>query len=93
MKFNIEIDCTPDEARQFLGLPNVGPLQERLLADLERKMREAVESGDPQQLLMQWLPMGARGIEQWQSMWTQMAKTAAGLQQAAREKNENKNKG
>ncbi|MEZ5826086.1 MAG: DUF6489 family protein [Geminicoccaceae bacterium] len=86
MKFNIEVDCTPEEARHFLGLPNVVPLQEQLLADLEKKMREAIDSGDPQQMLMQWLPMGARGMEQWQSMWNQMAATASGFQQAAREK-------
>ena len=24
MKINVEIDCTPEEARSFLGLPDVG---------------------------------------------------------------------
>ncbi|MCB1971408.1 MAG: hypothetical protein H6851_04890 [Geminicoccaceae bacterium] len=86
MKFNIEVDCTPDEARQFLGLPNVVPMQERLLADLEQRMREGLESGDPQQLLMQWLPIGIKGMEQWQSMWTQMAATASGLQREAQKR-------
>ena len=27
MKITIEIDCTPDEARQFVGLPDVKPMQ------------------------------------------------------------------
>ena len=28
MKVNIEVDCTPDEARRFLGLPDVAPMQQ-----------------------------------------------------------------
>ncbi|MDU1669419.1 MAG: DUF6489 family protein, partial [Bradyrhizobium sp.] len=27
MKVNIEIDCTPLEARQLFGLPDLGPMQ------------------------------------------------------------------
>ena len=30
MKVNVEIDCTPEEARAFFGLPDVAPLQEKL---------------------------------------------------------------
>ncbi len=29
MKFRVEVDCTPVEARQFVGLPNVEPMQRR----------------------------------------------------------------
>src|SRR6516164_5311770 len=35
MKFKIDIDCTPEEARAFLGLPDVKPLQEALLPDVK----------------------------------------------------------
>ncbi|MFW5680430.1 MAG: DUF6489 family protein, partial [Pseudomonadota bacterium] len=34
MKVRIEVDCTPEEARAFLGLPEVRPLQERLLTEM-----------------------------------------------------------
>jgi Family of unknown function (DUF6489) len=30
MKINVEIDCTAEEARAFLGLPDVQPMQEQL---------------------------------------------------------------
>ena len=26
MKMTVEVDCTPEEARRFLGLPDVAPL-------------------------------------------------------------------
>ena len=35
MKVNIEIDCTPVEARQFFGLPNVEPIQAAVMQQLE----------------------------------------------------------
>ena len=30
MKLNITVDCTPEEARSFLGLPNLTPVNETL---------------------------------------------------------------
>ncbi|MCB1883858.1 MAG: hypothetical protein KDG89_07670 [Geminicoccaceae bacterium] len=81
MKFNIEIDCTPDEARRFLGFPDIAPMQERLLADMENRLREVVKGTDPKALLDQWLPFGAKGMDQWQSLWTQMATAAMGMPQ------------
>src|SRR5437868_1199614 len=29
MKVNVQIDCTPEEARAFFGLPDLGPMQQR----------------------------------------------------------------
>ena len=51
MKIKIEIDCTPQEARSFLGLLYVAPLQEALLADLQSRMQEAVAGADLESLL------------------------------------------
>lgn len=82
MKINIEVDCSPDEARRFFGLPDVAPMQERLLEEMEQRLRDAVSKGDVQQMLDQWLPFGARGIDQWQTMWGQLAAAAAGIQKA-----------
>ena len=28
MKVTVEVECTPEEARQFLGLPDVVPMQQ-----------------------------------------------------------------
>jgi Family of unknown function (DUF6489) len=83
MKVNIEVDCTPDEARRFLGLPDVAPMQQAVVAAMERRLVDAVESTDTQKLLEQWPPLGIKGIEQWQSLWTQIAQSAAGLPRSA----------
>lgn len=31
MKITVEIDCTPDEARHFAGLPDVVPMQQAII--------------------------------------------------------------
>lgn len=38
MKVTIDIDCTPAEAREFLGLPNIQPMQEKAIKAVEEKL-------------------------------------------------------
>lgn len=78
MKINIEIDCTPDEARRFLGLPDVAPAQERAMAEIEARLMRAITETDPQRLVETWLPLTVKGLESWQTLWTQMAAAAGG---------------
>ena len=88
MKVNIEVDCTPDEARRFLGLPDVAPIQQTVMAAMEKRLVDTISSTDSQQLMSQWLPMGVQGLEQWQAMWAQLAQTAAGLPRSVRKPKE-----
>jgi Family of unknown function (DUF6489) len=43
MKVNVEIDCTPLEARQFIGLPDVVPMQTAVMDKLQQQMTSNVE--------------------------------------------------
>ncbi|MDZ4736339.1 MAG: DUF6489 family protein, partial [Rhodospirillaceae bacterium] len=52
-------DCTPEEARAFMGLPDVAPLQARMLAEIEARMRAALEAMDPQQIMASWMAEAA----------------------------------
>lgn len=80
LKFNIEVECTPDEARRFLGLPEVAQMQERLIEEMEAQLKETIRTMDGKAMLEQWLPVGLKGVEQFQSFWTQLAAAAAGVQ-------------
>lgn len=80
MKVNIEVECTPDEARRFLGLPEVAPMQQRLIEDMEAQLKETIRTMDGKAMLEQWLPVGIKGVDQFQSFWTQLAAAAAGVQ-------------
>lgn len=88
MKIHIEVDCTPEEARRFFGLPDVGPMQRELVQMLQQRLGEAIRAADAQGLVEQWLPIGLKGLEQWQNFWTQLAAqaaTAAGTKPSATE--------
>ena len=74
MKIKLDIDCTPEELRSFFGLPEIRPMQEALLKDVEERMRAGLKTLDPETMLKTWLPAGLKGFEQLQEMFmSQMA--------------------
>ena len=74
MKFKVDIDCTPDEARALFGLPDVKPLQEALLPEVEERLRATLKAMDAEAMLKTWLPATLKGFEQLQEMFlAQMA--------------------
>lgn len=70
MKVTVEIDCTPDEARQFMGLPDVKPLQAAVMAKLEQQMLDAVGGFAPEALLKTWLSLVPQTPEQFRELTT-----------------------
>jgi hypothetical protein len=78
MKFNIQVDMTPDEARKLMGLPDVTHLQKDMLDEIERRMKAALDTSDPEAMLRAWMPLGAQGFEQFQRFLWDSARAAAG---------------
>lgn len=73
MKFIFDVECTPEEARQFLGLPDLAPMQERMMQELEDRMAENLRALDPETLVKTWMPMTMNGWGEMQKMfWSQM---------------------
>ena len=66
MKVRMEIEVSPAEARAFLGLPDVTPLQE----DMLEKVREGIASGtvgvDAVSLMRPFLAPNLQAMEGWQ---------------------------
>jgi Family of unknown function (DUF6489) len=69
MKFKVDIDCTPEEARAFFGLPDVKPLHDALLPEVEERLRASLKAMDPEAMLKTWLPATLKGFEQLQEMF------------------------
>ena len=59
MKVKIDIDCTPEEARTFFGLPDLGPLQQEMLKAMQERMKSAMGAMDPEVIMKAWMPGGA----------------------------------
>jgi hypothetical protein len=78
MKMNIEIDMTPDEARKFLGLPDVSKVQDKMMAEIEKRLKSAIDVNDPEAMLRAWMPLGGQGFEQFQRFMLDSARRAAG---------------
>jgi len=74
MKINVEIDCTPEEVRAFFGLPDVAPMQERLMKEVEERTLAAMRAMEPDALIKTWLPASMQGFENIQKMfWNAMS--------------------
>jgi hypothetical protein len=78
MKISLGIDCTPEELRGFFGLPDVKPMQETLLKEVEERLRANLKALDPEAMLNTWLPAGLKGFEQLQEMFLNQVAGAAG---------------
>jgi hypothetical protein len=69
MKINLEVDCTPEEARRAMGLPDLTPVHDRYIA----MMMDAIEKpGSPealQKLIQSWAPMGDAGLNFWKGLF------------------------
>jgi hypothetical protein len=78
MRINLDIDCTPEELRGFFGLPDVKPMQDRLLQEVEERMRAGLKALDPDTMLKTWLPAGLKGLEQLQDLFLNQMSGRAG---------------
>ncbi|HEX4766441.1 MAG TPA: DUF6489 family protein [Lichenihabitans sp.] len=79
MKCKIEIECTPLEARQFFGLPDVQPLQAKVMAEVEAKMLAEMERFSPDSILKSWLSIFSQTPEQMQAALTQLMLNSTGM--------------
>jgi len=68
MKVNIEIDCEPAEARAFLGLPNVEPLNDHLVAEMQKRMDANLSAMQPDELMKSWTSFGLQAQDQFRRL-------------------------
>ncbi len=79
MKITVDIDCTPEEARQLMGLPDVSGVQEEIVEEMKKRILSGLDSMDPQAILRSWGPAGAEGWEQFQKMfWSGLSAAGRG---------------
>lgn len=69
MKIRIDIDCSPQEARAFFGLPDLQPLQEAVMAEFRDKFVKAAGDFDAETIVGQWMQGGGQALETMQKMF------------------------
>ncbi len=78
MKFEVEVECTPVEARTFLGLPDLTPLHEAWIEKMKTLSLQGPSSEDWNKLMTTWskgMPGMTEGFETWQKLML----TASGM--------------
>jgi len=74
MKVTVNIECTPQEARSFFGLPDVTPLNEKLVDEMGKRMSDNLEALGPEALMRSWMTFGG----EWQKQFMGLMNQAAG---------------
>ena len=78
MKFRVEAECTPVEARAFLGLPDVTGLNDHLMKEMSSRMSANVALLKPDELMRSWMSFGGQAQEQFMKMMSAAATTGLG---------------
>ena len=68
MKMTIEIDCSPQEARAFLGLPDVTGLNDKLVEEMQKRMTANMAMLSPDELIKNWTAFGVGAQEQFRNL-------------------------
>ena len=69
MKITMNVDCTPEEARTFMGLPDIKPMQEQIMREVQERMAANIRGMEPEAMIKTWLPITLKGFEQIQEMF------------------------
>ena len=68
MKVNVEVDCSPEEARRFLGLPDVTRANDVYVDAITKAMQGVGNVDQLQDLAKQMAPMGQFGLKLFQQL-------------------------
>ena len=79
MKVNIEMDMTPQEARAFMGLPDVAPMQKKMLEEMQARMKPPSMPTTRKAMMRAWMPLGGGGAEAFQKFQKAMWDSAAAM--------------
>lgn len=76
MNITMNIDCSPEEARRFMGLPDMAPIHDIYLDKLREAMNNGLTPDMLENMMRTWSPMGEMGMNAWQKMIEQMTGSA-----------------
>lgn len=75
MKVTVDVDCTPEEARRFIGLPDLTPVHDLYLDKMKQTMEEGITPDTVEKLMSSWGPMSEAGLSMWSRFFDQIGGT------------------
>ncbi len=70
MKVTVNVECTPQEARAFLGLPDVTGLNEAMMAEMQSRLKDNIAALQPDELMKNWMAFGGQAQEHFRKLMT-----------------------
>jgi hypothetical protein len=77
MKMTIEVDCTPEEARRFMGLPDVSGLNDHIVKEMQSKITANMNLLSADEIVKNWMAFGAGAQEQFRKLMDASLKAAS----------------
>ena len=84
MKFTVNVECSPEEARRFMGLPDVTPINDKLVEEMGKRMEANLKMMSGGDMMQSWMSVGTQAQDAFVKLMTSAATGAAGA--APREK-------
>jgi|JI10StandDraft_1071094.scaffolds.fasta_scaffold33135_6 hypothetical protein len=78
MKFNIEVDTTPEEVRRLVGLPDLSDVHDIYLSKLKDVADKGITPDMVQGMIRNWVPMGDQSMDFIKSLMGGLAGGAMG---------------
>ena len=84
MKFTVNVECSPEEARRFMGLPDVTPINEALVSEMGKRMEANLKLMSGENLMSSWMSVGTQAQDAFVKLMT--SGVTAATSAASREK-------
>lgn len=84
MKFTVNVECSPEEARRFMGLPDVTPIDEKLVEEMGKRMEANLKMMSGENLMSSWMSVGTQAQDAFVKLMT--SGVSAATSAASREK-------
>ena len=76
MKFTVNVECSPEEARRFIGLPDVTPMNEMLVREMTKRAEQNIELMSPDTMMRSWMAIGGQAQDAFLKLMTSAASGA-----------------
>jgi hypothetical protein len=76
MNISMNIDCTPEEARRLMGLPDMSPIHDLYMDQLKQSFGQGLSPELVEKMMRTWTPMGEVGFGVWKQLIDQMTGVA-----------------
>ncbi|GAM97281.1 hypothetical protein U91I_00906 [alpha proteobacterium U9-1i] len=76
MKFTVNVECSPEEARRFMGLPDVTPINEALVSEMGKRMEKNLALMSPDTMVSSWMSVGTQAQDAFLKLMTSGAAAA-----------------